>query len=117
MGKRVPKSIAVGSTVAVGSAVAASTICIIGTLGVMCQPLIDSVDLIRSESAKSAMGKIPAIPLRLCASVVVAGAVGATALVAVPLVTVGSTAWYLADGTDVTDLETWKYIGDSLDLN
>ena len=60
--------------------------------------------------------------MEICASIIIGGVfggvVGATTLIAIPAATLGSAGLYLVNGTDLTDIDTWQYIGETkLNLN
>ena len=111
---RVPKSLYIGGAIGIISTVSAVSLCIGGTIKLININIENGMKIYQERTScdtKDTLKKLPSIPLTLAASIVIGGIVGATTLIAIPCVTLGSAGLYLCNGTDLTDIETWQYIG------
>ena len=111
---RVPKSLFIGGAVGIVSTFGAISLCVGGTIKLININIENGVKIYQERTScntKDTLYKLPSIPLTLAASIVIGGIVGATTLIAIPCVTLGSAGLYLCNGTDLTDIQTWQYIG------
>lgn len=112
--QRIPKSLFIGGAIGIVSTFGAASLCVGGTIKLININIENGVKIYQERTScdtKDTLYKLPSIPITLAASIVIGGIVGATTLIAIPCVTLGSAGLYLCNGTDLTDIETWQYIG------
>eukprot|EP01084_Bolivina_argentea_P199614 341521_1 len=111
---RVPKSFFIGSAIGIASTIGAATFCINGVKKLLSANIENAKNILFQHSNNNINEKLiqlPTIPLGICASIIVSGIVGVTTLIIVPIASLSSAGLYLANGTDLTDKDTWQYIG------